>query len=90
MDKRTLKVVAVSAGIVFPHAVQAIQITRKSHKLTGKKWRTEVIYAVTSLAHAQATDAELAAFIRGHYELGVDTDRRHRLPAAFTELARAI
>ncbi len=27
---------------------------------------------------------------RGHYELGVDIDRRHRLPAAFTELARAI
>jgi transposase-like protein len=27
---------------------------------------------------------------RGHYELGVDIDRRHRLPAAFTKLARAI
>jgi transposase-like protein len=27
---------------------------------------------------------------RGHYELGMDIDRRHRLPAAFTELARAI
>lgn len=27
---------------------------------------------------------------RGHYELGLDIDRRHRLPAAFTELARAI
>jgi transposase, IS6 family len=27
---------------------------------------------------------------RGHYELGLDIDRRHRLTAAFTELARAI
>ena len=27
---------------------------------------------------------------RGHYELGVDTDPRNRLRAAFTELARAI
>jgi transposase-like protein len=27
---------------------------------------------------------------RGHYELGVDLDPRHRLPAAFAELARAI
>jgi transposase-like protein len=27
---------------------------------------------------------------RGHYELGVDIDPRHRLPAAFTELALAI
>lgn len=24
---------------------------------------------------------------RGHYELGLDIDRRHRLPVAFTELA---
>jgi hypothetical protein len=27
---------------------------------------------------------------RGHYELAVDIDQRHGLPAAFTELARAI
>jgi transposase-like protein len=27
---------------------------------------------------------------RGHYELGVDAGPRHRLPAVFTELARAI
>jgi IS6 family transposase len=27
---------------------------------------------------------------RGHYELGWDIDRRHRLTAIFTELARAI
>ena len=27
---------------------------------------------------------------RGHYELGVDTDPSHRLPAAFVELALAI
>jgi transposase, IS6 family len=27
---------------------------------------------------------------RGHYELGLDFDSRHRLPAAFAELARAI
>jgi transposase-like protein len=27
---------------------------------------------------------------RGHYELGLDLDSRHRLPAAFAELARAI
>jgi predicted transposase YbfD/YdcC len=67
VEKRTLKVVAVSAGIVFPHAVQAIQITRKTRKLNGKKWRTELVYAVTSLTASQATDAELAAWIRGHW-----------------------
>jgi transposase-like protein len=27
---------------------------------------------------------------RGHYELGVDVDPMHRIPAAFAELAHAI
>ena len=27
---------------------------------------------------------------RGHYELGIDADPQHRIPAVFTELARAI
>ena len=67
VEKRTLKVVAVSTGILFPHAVQAIQITRKTRKLSSKKWRTEVVHAVTSLTTAHATDAQLAAFIRGHW-----------------------
>jgi predicted transposase YbfD/YdcC len=53
--------------ILFPHALQAIQITRKTRKLNSKKWRTEVVYAVTSLTAAQATDAELAACIRSHW-----------------------
>jgi predicted transposase YbfD/YdcC len=67
MEKRTLKVVTISAGILFPHALQAIQITRRARKLNGKKWRTEVVYAITSLSAAQTTDAELAAWIRGHW-----------------------
>jgi hypothetical protein len=67
MEKRTPKVVTISAGILFPHALQAIQITRRARKLNGKKWRTEVVYAITSLSAAQATDAELAAWIRGHW-----------------------
>jgi hypothetical protein len=28
--------------------------------------------------------------LSGHYELGLDIDRRHRLPATFVELSRAI
>ena len=67
VEQRSLKVVAVSTGILFPHAAQAIQLTRKTRKLTGKKWRTEVVYAITSLDPAHATDAQLAALIRGHW-----------------------
>jgi predicted transposase YbfD/YdcC len=67
IEKRTLKVVTISAGILFPYALQAIQITRRTRKLNDKKWHTEVVYAVTSLTPAQATNAQLAAWIRGHW-----------------------
>jgi predicted transposase YbfD/YdcC len=67
---RTLKVTAVAAGIAFPHAAQAIQIRRRRRPLssrTGQRWSTETSYAVTSLAAHQATPAQLAAWIRGHW-----------------------
>jgi predicted transposase YbfD/YdcC len=65
--KRTCKLVTVSAGILFPHAVQAIQITCKTRKLTTRKWRTGTVYAVTSLTSAQAQPDQLAEWIRGHW-----------------------
>ena len=40
---------------------------------------------VTSTGHAFVQNLR-----RGHYELGIDADPRHRLAAAFTELALAI
>ena len=64
-----LKVVTTSTGILFPHAAQAIQITRKTSKLQRNKWRTEVVYAVTSLTPKQATNADLTAFVRGHWRV---------------------
>jgi len=65
---RTLKVTAVAAGITFPHAAQAIQIRRRRRPLTGKRrWSTETSYAVTSLAASQATPAQLAGWVRGHW-----------------------
>ena len=36
-ERRTLKVTAVARGLLFPHAVQAIQIVRR-RRLKGKKW----------------------------------------------------
>ncbi|MDQ3764375.1 MAG: transposase [Actinomycetota bacterium] len=64
-----MKVVTVATGIVFPHARQAIQIIRKTRRLDGTKWTTEVVYAITSLAAEQATAAELAAWVRGHWAI---------------------
>lgn len=69
VEKRTIKVVTVATGIVFPHARQALQITRKTRRLDSKKWTTEVVYAVTSLTAEQATGAELAAWVRGHWSI---------------------
>jgi predicted transposase YbfD/YdcC len=40
-------------------------------KLTSKKWSTEVAYAVTSLTAGQATPAELASWLRGHWSIEV-------------------
>jgi Transposase DDE domain len=34
-----------------------------------RSWRTTVIYAVTSLAHAQASSARLADYLRGHWAI---------------------
>jgi predicted transposase YbfD/YdcC len=64
----------VAAGLVFPHAAQAIQIVRR-RRITGrKKWSRETVYAVTSLTAVQASPAELAAIIRGHQMI---EDRLH-------------
>jgi predicted transposase YbfD/YdcC len=71
---RVLKVVTIAAGIEFPHARQAIQVTRRTRPIsarTGKKgqWRTETVYAITDLAAHEARPEELAAWIRGHWQI---------------------
>jgi predicted transposase YbfD/YdcC len=71
-EHRTLKAAAVTTGLAFPHAAQAIRITRRTRPLSGKKrWRTFTIYAITSLTAAQATGAQLAGWIRGHWQIEV-------------------
>jgi predicted transposase YbfD/YdcC len=74
---RTLKVTAVAAGLKFPHAAQAIQIVRRRRPLNptkAKKWSTETVYAVTSLRATQASPADLADILRGHW---IIEDRLH-------------
>jgi predicted transposase YbfD/YdcC len=69
IEKRTVKAVTVTAGLHFPHAAQAIQITRRTRRITGGKWRTETSYAITSLPAEQARPAKLAEWIRGHWKI---------------------
>jgi predicted transposase YbfD/YdcC len=68
-EHRTLKAATVAAGLAFPHAAQALQVTRRTRPLSGGKWRTITVYAITSLAVIQATPAQLAAWIRGHWQI---------------------
>jgi len=74
-ERRTVRVTAVATGLLFPHAAQAVQIIRRRRPLTGKKrWSTETVYAVTSLDATQASPADLADIIRGHWTI---EDRLH-------------
>jgi len=69
VEIRTTKVVTVAAGILFPHASQAMQIIRKTRPLKGRKWTTETVYAVTDLDSEHAQPHQLAAWLRGHWAI---------------------
>src|SRR5436305_10528456 len=47
-EHRTLKAATVAAGLAFPHAAQAIAVTRRIRPLTSGQWRTVTVYAITS------------------------------------------
>src|SRR3989440_9358463 len=67
---RRLQVVS-SDRLDFPHAGQAIRITRRVRNQKTKKWRTVTVYAITSLTPPQANPAVLADYIRGHWSVEV-------------------
>jgi predicted transposase YbfD/YdcC len=70
VEIRTLKAVTVH-GLGFPHVAQVLQVTRKTRELHSRRWRTRIVYAVTSLTFAKASPARLADLIRGHW--GIET-----------------
>lgn len=67
VESRTLKMTSIDAGIGFPHARLAIQITRRRRPRAHRKWRTEKVYAITDLTHGQADAAQLADALRAHW-----------------------
>ena len=44
-------------------------MTHQTRPLDGGRWRTITVYAITSLHAHQATNAQLAAWIRGHWQI---------------------
>jgi predicted transposase YbfD/YdcC len=65
---RRLQVLS-SDRLDFPHAAQAIRLTRRVRNQKTKKWHTVTVYAITSLTAVQAGPAELAQHIRGHWQI---------------------
>ena len=68
-ERRSIKVTAVGQGLLFPHAAQAIQITRRTRPRRGGRWTAVTVYAITSLHPNQATPGELATWIRQHWQI---------------------
>jgi predicted transposase YbfD/YdcC len=93
-ETRTLKKTAVAdpagptgRGLLFPHANQAVRITRTRTTHSGGKAKrsTETAYAITSLTAMHATGEQLAGAIRGHWGIEVRRDVAVRREALVTE-----
>ena len=56
-------------GFGLPHTKQVLQDTRTTRTLHARRWQTTTAYAVTSLAHAEASPARIADLIRGHWSI---------------------
>ena len=68
-ESRTIKTATVAARLAFPHAAQAIAITRRVRTRSAGKWRTVTAYGITSLTVTQASPSDLARWIRGHWRI---------------------
>jgi hypothetical protein len=71
-ETRTVKAAHVS-GLDFPHARQAIKITRWRKDTAAGKVSRETAYAVTSLASAHATAQDLARLVREHWSIELNS-----------------
>ena len=67
-ETRTLKAAHVSR-LDFPHARQAIKITRWRQDTTTGRASRQTVYAVTSLASADATARDLARLVREQWSI---------------------
>jgi predicted transposase YbfD/YdcC len=68
-ELRRLQATTTIAGLDFPHATQALRITRRVRPLASRRWRTVTVHAITNLTAAQAHPARLADWIRGHWAI---------------------
>ncbi|WP_405772856.1 ISAs1 family transposase [Streptomyces sp. NBC_01538] len=89
-ESRSIKTAGVGdnlGGIAFPHARLALRVHRR-RKETGEKETRETVYAVTSLDAHQATPAELASHLRGHW--AVENSSHHIRDVTLAEDASTV
>ena len=67
-ETRTVKAAHVS-HLDFPHACQAIKITRWRQEIATGRASRQTVYAITSLTSADATTQDLARLIREHWSI---------------------
>ncbi|GAA3482263.1 hypothetical protein GCM10018966_067950 [Streptomyces yanii] len=79
---RRLKIAAF-LHLDCPGARQAIQVVRPRHELSTRKLTIERVYLITSLDVFDATPAQLAAWIRGHW--GIENLLHHVRDRTFRE-----
>ncbi|WP_435211480.1 ISAs1 family transposase [Streptomyces sp. bgisy034] len=84
---RRLKAVTVP-HLPFPHAGQALQIVRRRRTVRTGKVSLERVYAVTSLMVHQATPADLAKRVRGHW--AIENREHHVRDVTFGEDASRV
>ena len=68
IETRTLKAAHVDR-LDFPHARQAIKITRRREDTATGKTTRDTVYAITSLTSAHATAPDLARLAREHWSI---------------------
>jgi predicted transposase YbfD/YdcC len=68
-ETRTLKILIASSEVVFPGRRQIAQVTRTSVRRKGTDSVASTEYAVTDLGPRDATAAQLAAIMRGHWSV---------------------
>jgi len=78
-ETRTLKAAHVSR-LDFPHARQAIKITRRRQDTTAGRTSRQAVYAVTSLTSADATARDLSRLVREHWS--IEAHHHARSPGA--------
>ncbi len=70
-DIRRLQAVTCTGPLAldFPHAVQALRIRRRRLHLATGRWSTITVYAITNLTATDASPADLADWLRGHWAI---------------------